>query len=1275
MYNLFGSCQEDPVEAIYSYNPSREQLQDLRDDITELVADGYGWRDDVTQATIGGHLNRTGNAATGVDWSSDPPLIDPSPQYGVGINNAFLEAVQSASLAQVVHSPTRGSNILDLALVSDPGLVEEQVVVDGDKSKPVKVRIHQDYVAEPPGNPAGYDSLDKADPYLGELYPGAEQLSTGVEKRRQEMVDQLNKQYLELMDRERALEQSYPSPPKKEHKKGLMLTHQNIRSLPAKHTDLQILSAESQMDIIGLTETHLNEHFPDNIIQLPGYILLRKDRGSRHGGGIAMYIKDSLAFKERNDLCVDGLEALWIELTPPKSKHLLLCCAYRPPNDNNFFTAFRQSLEKASDTNLEVTIMGDLNCNLLQDKGPSEDLTFLCDLHDLTNLITEPTRVTENSSTLLDVILTSNPSKYSKSGVFKCGLSDHHLIYTYRGLKQPKPPPKWITARIFKRFDEEQFKKDLARVPWSTVAVFDSVQDMWSAWKSLFESTKQGTQPRKHKDQLTGKRTKKLRNHTKRLILSKKRNHYTDKINNGSVSDMWSSLKSLLGKPNSGDITGMKDTEGNTKTSPLDIAHVLNKYFGTVAETLAQNINKGLSHFSPLQFVRHYQSRFTLKPVSVDFVTQELLALKSDKATGLDQLNNRLLKSAAQEIAPSLTTIINASIQTSEFPEDWKNARLSPIHKAGDRDAPNNYRPISILPAVSKILERAVHTQLYDYMTTNNILSEVQSGFRPGHSTQTAVHLLTERWYKAMNEGELTGAVFIDLSKAFDTLDHTILLQKMSRYGIQGPAFDWFQSYLTGRKHCTSINGATSEFHQQAVEERRMKEALQWRTKQQGMLGNDGSEELANSWLDDPEIRAKLKTLLNTIVQYYGDDIDTPGDDYVKKGGDSSYYDYPLDEGVNSPNHGEGDGSRLLWGDYGGGGRDEDDSHDEKLVASPKWQDYFSDADMTTTATKPLTEAGMVFGGGGDEIESRGDPIDDDIIPTPDADMLLSLVGKELNSLLDGTIRLEDLTDVEYKLLAQAVRETISLLQDDSQQDGGGQEDAEDQETTRGSDGETEDGTGEAPDSSDEHQEDTSNPEVSKKDPGGGELEEKQAEDADSDGQEEKKDEETWIQEDQGEQKKSPASQQSFFRNGPPSLKFKSEEEEKEEEPTIDSKAWFIPIEDNRGRQVGIFDLKDAMEASVERNHAFLVFDRKVTYDDGTKVRDALADIIGVPNEIFSDISVLDNHVSFLVRPNDKGLNASTVAHLAENNKEALQKAVGMELVGTGIGSNEALVD
>ncbi|XP_078702709.1 uncharacterized protein LOC144928348 isoform X2 [Branchiostoma floridae x Branchiostoma belcheri] len=462
---------------------------------------------------------------------------------------------------------------------------------------------------------------------------------------------------------------------------------------------------------------------------------------------------------------------------------------------------------------------------------------------------------------------------------------------------------------------------------------------------------------------------------------------------------------------------------------------------------------------------------------------------------------------------------------------------------------------------------------------------------------------------------------------------------------------------------------------EQAVEERRMKEALQWQAQQQGMLGDGSSEEYVNSWLDDPQIRARLKTLLDTIVQYYGDDIDTPapGDDYVKKGGHTSYYDYPLDEGVDSPNPGEGDGNRLVWGDFGG--RDEEeDAPDEKLVL-PKWQDYFSDADMTTMPTKRLTEAGMVFGGGGD-VEPRDDALDDGVIPTPDADMLLSLVGKELNSLLDGTIKIEDLTDEEYKLLAQAVKETISLLQDDKEQGGdSGSHDGTEDEETRGADGDTEDGTGEEPDSSEEdnkeHPEDTRDPEATKKDPEDADLEKKEAEDADSDGEEDKKDEETWIQEGVGEQKKSPASQQSFFRNGPPSLKFKSEEEGKEEEPTIDSKAWFIPIEDNRGRQVGIFDLKDAMEASVERNHAFLVFDRKVTYEDGTKVRDALADILGVPSEIFSDISVLDNHVSFLVRPNDKGLNASTVAHLAENKKEALQKAVGMELVGTGIGSNE----
>ncbi|KAI8512623.1 hypothetical protein Bbelb_092620 [Branchiostoma belcheri] len=421
----------------------------------------------------------------------------------------------------------------------------------------------------------------------------------------------------------------------------------------------------------------------------------------------------------------NGLEALWIELTPPKSKHLLLCCAYRPPNDTDFFSLFKESMDKASDTNLETTILGDLNCNLLIDKGPAEDLNFLCDLYDLTNLIKEPTRVTEQSSSLIDVILTSNSCKYSNSGVYKGGLSDHHLIYTHRGLKQPKPSPKWISARIFKRFVEEDFIADLERVPWSTISALGSVQDMWLAWKSLFEAVCNKHAPVKKfrvkgtdrppwlseeiremmslRDQArcTAERTQNekdwetyrhLRNHTKRLISSSKQNHYTEEINQSQTKDMWKSLHSLLGKSKSSDIQSMKDETGEASSS-LEIAKKLNNYFGTVAEKLARSISKTMPSFSPLEYVKRSLARFSFTPITVDFVKQELRMLNTSKATGLDQLNNRLLKAAADVIAPSLTDILNESLAKQEFPEDWKQARVTPIHKAGDRALPNNYRP------------------------------------------------------------------------------------------------------------------------------------------------------------------------------------------------------------------------------------------------------------------------------------------------------------------------------------------------------------------------------------------------------------------------------------------------------------------------------------------------------------------------------------------------------------------------------------------------------
>jgi len=158
-------------------------------------------------------------------------------------------------------------------------------------------------------------------------------------------------------------------------------------------------------------------------------------------------------------------------------KHLLICCIYRPPHDTKFFELFNISLEKALDDNLEVLIMGDLNCDFLANTGNSNELKFLCDLHGLANIVQLPTRVTETSATLINVIIISNTAKYTAGGVYSNCLSDHHMVYTNRGCKRVKPKPQIISTRIFKNMGELSFLVDLASTPWLTIDIFDSVHD------------------------------------------------------------------------------------------------------------------------------------------------------------------------------------------------------------------------------------------------------------------------------------------------------------------------------------------------------------------------------------------------------------------------------------------------------------------------------------------------------------------------------------------------------------------------------------------------------------------------------------------------------------------------------------------------------------------------------------------------------------------------------------------------------------------------------
>lgn len=236
-------------------------------------------------------------------------------------------------------------------------------------------------------------------------------------------------------------------------------------------------------------------------------------------------------------------------------------------------------------------------------------------------------------------------------------------------------------------------------------------------------------------------------------------------------------------------------------TSSIDIAEAFNEHFSTVGKKLASKIESSNVKKSFHEYLPTTNTVFGIEPTCPARVLKLLLKLSDKKPTGLNGISSQLIKISAPYIANSITNIFSCAISMGIFPDEWKSARVTPVFKNGSPSDVNIYRSVSITPVKKRdnVFEKILYDQLYKYLSDNNLLSNCQSGFRTLHSTVTTLLNSTDNRRFSIDKGKINWVVFVDLQKAFDTVDHSILISKMERYGLNELALTLFSSYLENR--------------------------------------------------------------------------------------------------------------------------------------------------------------------------------------------------------------------------------------------------------------------------------------------------------------------------------------------------------------------------------------------------------------------------------------------------------------------------------------------
>lgn len=609
------------------------------------------------------------------------------------------------------------------------------------------------------------------------------------------------------------------------------VVHINAQSIPAHYSDLSSTFLSNDIDAILVSESFLKPSLSSLQFSLPGFILIRNDRTGKGGGGVAIYLRSNIPYTilaSSPNAYHEAAEYLLLEISLNHSK-ILLMVLYSPSLHIDYFTTLDNLLHHYCPFYRDILLLGDFNTCLLKNDCRANKLSNILASVNLNILPLSATHKSPNClPSLLDLIIVSQPSNVKVYGQMASCFSYHDLLYMSYNIRSPKKKTEYSARRSFMKVDPDSLTRDTCALDWSSVYC-DNVDTAISHFNSNIISLYDRHAPVKklrikHKpspwvtDDIrsamaardrANKRFKKfpsgdnlmqykmLRNKCNKLCRTARRRYIHNTIANSNPQEMWRFLKTLgLGKSSALSSSCINLNDFNSHfTTPSFVVSAVTK-------------NKTQSYLSSIS--RPYCS-FSLVPVSEVEVEKHIRSISS-AAVGNDGLCSKMILSILPHILPVLTHIFNLSLSSCTFPSIWKAAKVIPLPKCTNPKTLSDYRPISILPFLSKVLEHIVHSQLAEYLRTNNLLSPFQSGFCPGHSTVTALVKVSDDIRLAMDSKNLTILVLLDFSNAFSSVDFDLMIEVLRSVNLSPSALDWFNSYLRGRTQYVTLNEVRSNW-------------------------------------------------------------------------------------------------------------------------------------------------------------------------------------------------------------------------------------------------------------------------------------------------------------------------------------------------------------------------------------------------------------------------------------------------------------------------------